>query len=217
MVGQRADKPGQVRLAMMGVAEGHTGKGIGKQLVQALIAQERERGTKRIELECITINEPALKLYLNQGFQKYRQLSGWERDPIPEGEFQQNPDLKQVEVEMVREIAKKHMAPDLAWQAWNAWSETKTHDAYQLGNTYAIITKPDDKNSDKVSLTSLFVMPEYRRQGQGERMAKALLALCVGKKVMVGALFPREYGEEMAAKLGFRDTEIQQFHLEMNL
>lgn len=217
LLSQRDDKPGEVRLAMMGVAQESAGKGIGKKLVQALIAQEKARGTKLIELECITANKPGLNLYLNNGFHKHRQLSGWERDAIPAGQFPQHPDLKRVDIDTVRDIAKKHMSADVPWQAWHASSSPETHDAYQLGSAYAIITKPDNKDSDKVSLATLFVMPEHRRQGHGERMAKALLALCVGKKAVVGAIFPREYSDKMAAKLGFRDTEIQQFQMRMEL
>lgn len=53
----------------MGVANEYRGKGIGRQLLQAIIDHAWEMGLKRIQLEVFVNNDRAIALYESMGFQ----------------------------------------------------------------------------------------------------------------------------------------------------
>lgn len=87
---------GTVHLARYGVAElgmsvaiGARGRGLGGQLLDALVATARELGAHKAELQVWPHNEPALRLYLSRGFvvegrirAHYRRASGQVWDSI---------------------------------------------------------------------------------------------------------------------------------------
>lgn len=52
----------------MGVLRGFRGRGIGTRLMERTIAEAKERGMERIELEVYASNAPAIKLYEKRGF-----------------------------------------------------------------------------------------------------------------------------------------------------
>jgi RimJ/RimL family protein N-acetyltransferase len=54
---------------VMGVRAYHSGRGVGRALLEAAISQARERGMRRLELTTMTHNHRALGLYLSCGFQ----------------------------------------------------------------------------------------------------------------------------------------------------
>ncbi|MEO8612662.1 MAG: GNAT family N-acetyltransferase [Chloroflexota bacterium] len=58
----------------VGVNKAWRGKGIGRQLMQSLIASARERGLSALQLEVIEGNTAAHNLYLSLGFQNTRHL-----------------------------------------------------------------------------------------------------------------------------------------------
>jgi RimJ/RimL family protein N-acetyltransferase len=66
----------------MGIVGGYRGKGIGAQLLKAVIEQAKAFGLEKIELHVYTTNAPAIRLYEKVGFEreglirKYRQLDG---------------------------------------------------------------------------------------------------------------------------------------------
>ena len=54
----------------IGTAVGHQGRGIGRVLLDALVARAREVGAPSVFLEVRVDNEPALRLYQRAGFEK---------------------------------------------------------------------------------------------------------------------------------------------------
>lgn len=54
---------------VMGIRASHTGKGLGRRLLDAAIVQARDRGLRRLELTVMTHNQAALALYTRCGFQ----------------------------------------------------------------------------------------------------------------------------------------------------
>jgi GNAT superfamily N-acetyltransferase len=63
------ESPTRFQLARMAVEPGHRGKGYGDILIQAAIAQARQRGAETIYLLSNTILRPAIALYRKHGFQ----------------------------------------------------------------------------------------------------------------------------------------------------
>lgn len=64
----------------VGVVAAHRGQGIGEQLMRAVQEQARTRGVKRLWLEVLTQNEPALRLYEKLGYRHVRDLEVWSLD-----------------------------------------------------------------------------------------------------------------------------------------
>jgi GNAT superfamily N-acetyltransferase len=53
----------------MAVAPAHRGSGVGRQLLEAVIAAARAAGTRRLYLETNRVLAPAIRLYQSIGFQ----------------------------------------------------------------------------------------------------------------------------------------------------
>ena len=63
---RRASRTGYL---VMGVDAATTGRGIGRALLTAALAEARRRGLRRVELTVMTDNLRAISLYLRSGFQ----------------------------------------------------------------------------------------------------------------------------------------------------
>ena len=61
----------------VGVVASRRGEGIGEQLMRAVQSEARARGLKRIWLEVLVQNEPAIRLYEKLGYQHVRELEVW--------------------------------------------------------------------------------------------------------------------------------------------
>jgi ribosomal protein S18 acetylase RimI-like enzyme len=59
-------------------------RGIGEQLMHAVVDQARERGARLVQLEVIEGNEPAVALYEKVGFEDVRLVDVWILDADPE-------------------------------------------------------------------------------------------------------------------------------------
>jgi ribosomal protein S18 acetylase RimI-like enzyme len=80
MIGLRGDRAWATRL---GVNPEYRGNKIGQFLMTALIKRSQEYGVRRVQLEVIKGNEPALRLFLKLGFAPTRELLTIRRAPGP--------------------------------------------------------------------------------------------------------------------------------------
>ncbi|WP_406855246.1 GNAT family N-acetyltransferase [Alsobacter sp. KACC 23698] len=64
------------RVAAMGVVRERRGRGLGADVLQDVVADLRRSCVRRLLLEVITSNEPALRLYRRLGFRDHRTLVG---------------------------------------------------------------------------------------------------------------------------------------------
>ncbi|MBQ3319810.1 MAG: GNAT family N-acetyltransferase [Spirochaetia bacterium] len=68
---------------ILGVCPGHTGKHLGRRLVQEAIALAREKGKKALRLDTLDSNKPAQHMYESLGFclrgkaNRYAENTGW--------------------------------------------------------------------------------------------------------------------------------------------
>jgi ribosomal protein S18 acetylase RimI-like enzyme len=69
-------------IAGVGVAVPHRGSGIGKALMHGVIDESRARRLRRIWLEVLVQNEPAIRLYEKLGFETVRELEVWTLDGL---------------------------------------------------------------------------------------------------------------------------------------
>jgi ribosomal protein S18 acetylase RimI-like enzyme len=61
----------------VGVVAGRRGEGIGTQLMHAAHDAARARGVRRVWLEVLVQNEPAIRLYERLGYERVRELEVW--------------------------------------------------------------------------------------------------------------------------------------------
>lgn len=69
-------------IAGVGVGVPHRGSGVGRALMEGVIAEGRARGLGRIWLEVLVQNEPAIRLYEKLGFETVRDLEVWTLDQL---------------------------------------------------------------------------------------------------------------------------------------
>lgn len=212
----RPDKPTETRLLGMGITKNARGKGVGPKALKIAFDAERARGMKVVGFECIQQNAPGVKMYTKAGCVITRELLGWQHTP-KEGEFSTDAELEPCTFDEVDVLVKTHGAADLPWQAWGFSKSPKTHRAFKLGNAYCVVSDPEDKEKDMVKLACLIVDPQSRRKGEATRLVKAMMARFPGKKWMAPPIFPKEYGEAIAAKLGFEETHLTQYQFEFKL
>lgn len=212
----RPDKPTESRLAAMGITKASRGKGAGPKALKLIFDAEKARGTQVIGFECIKQNTPAVNMYTKAGCVITRELLGWQHTP-QEGEFSTDSELKPCTFEEIDILVKTHGAADLPWQAWEFPKSPETHRAFRLGNAYCVVTDPEDGEKDMVKLACFIVDPQSRRSGEAMRLVKAMMGQFPGKKWMAPPVFPKEYGDAMAAKMGFEKTHLTQYQMEINL
>ncbi|KAJ6440603.1 acetyltransferase, gnat family [Purpureocillium lavendulum] len=213
-------RPGKSRLGAMGVVPAFQGKGVGGRALTTIIDAERRRGVSLFELEVIQQNTRGVQLYKRAGFTVHRELLGWQRDAPGSDEFRDSSsELKSCSFEDVDKLVKEHGATDLPWQAWGFVknAHAKTHRAFQLGNAYCVVSNPEDDEKDTVGLQSLIVAPSSRGKGEASQLIKALMTRYPTKKWMASPIFPKEYGDKIAAALGFSTTSLTQYQMYLKL
>ncbi|UNI15921.1 hypothetical protein JDV02_002405 [Purpureocillium takamizusanense] len=210
-------RPGKSRLGAMGVVPAFQGKGVGSRALTTIIEAERSRGVSVFELECIKQNTRGVQMYKRAGFEIHRELVGWQRDAPENDEFQNNPELEACSFDDVDKIVKTHGATDLPWQAWGFTQDSKAQRAYRLDNAYCVISNPEDDEKDTVRMQCLIVDPSARGRGEASQLIKALMGRYPTKKWAAGAIFPKEYGEQIAEKLGFSGLDMYQYQMYLKL
>lgn len=199
------------RLAGMAILSEARGQGIGRWLMQRLIEEARQRGERRMVLEVIEGNEPAVRLYQSCGFQVRRRLVGFSAADLevePPGDA---PPLSEVDIREVARWVINYGIRDLPWQVSG---ETLAQvgppsRAYRLGEAAAVLSNPE---AERVAIRSLLVRPSARRQGQAVRLLRLLLARHPGKTWVVPALCPEEIGC-VFEKVGFVQGELAQLQM----
>ena len=198
------------RLVAMGIVP--RGEGVGTWALGQVIEQAAQRGDHTLELEVIEQNTPAVRLYEGADFQKLRRLIGCEAQS-PEGEAAP---LDEIDVAEVGRMVTAYGAPDLPWQmAGDSIARyAPPHVGCHLDHAYAVISNPQ---AATIVLRGLIVPPEYRGQGRARNLLRALFAAYPGKRWLVPAIYPEEYGDLLIAKLGFQPQPISQFQMRRDL
>lgn len=201
------------RLAAMGVVVAARRSGVGRALLSTLVEEAGVRGERRMVLEVIEQNAPAISLYEQAGFKIQRRLVGFHAK-APQGKA--DPGLRQADALRVAHAAFAHGSPGLPWQLA---PETLMHvgppfEGFQLDQSYALISDPAQPT---VALRSLVVEPDARRQGQAKRLLQALFARFPDKHWRVPVIVPEGLAAELFAGLGFQRETLSQFEMSCEL
>ncbi len=177
------------RLAAAGIVPAARGTGVGKWMMQQLIAEARERGERRILLEVIEQNTAGVRLYSGCGFRVLRRLVSY----TGTGTANAAANLEEVDIREVARMVTCHGLPDLPWQisGESLAQIAPPNKAYRLDAAYAIISNPE---APRVAIRAVLVEPHARRRGQATRLLKAIMAKHAGKQWDVPAHCPEEIG-----------------------
>jgi ribosomal protein S18 acetylase RimI-like enzyme len=199
------------RLAGMAIAPKARGKGVGKWVMEQLIAQAKERSERMMVLEVIEQNDPGIRLYQGCGFRILRQLVGY---AVAEPEGIQG-ELKEIDIRKAARMVTMYGLPDLPWQVSGeslAYAGPPGK-AYQMESAYVAISDPEQSH---VAIRTIVVEPEARQRGQATRLLHAVMAEHPGKTWIVPALCPAEIGG-VFEKVGFEKEDLSQLQMVLEL
>lgn len=195
------------RVAMMGVAQRFQGQGIGKQLMQMLETQSRERGDHTLTLEVIEQNPRAVRLYESCGYTVMRRLMGYTGENLS-GEAAP---LSQIDPAEAARSVTAWADSHLPWQC-SGESLVKLgppHIAYQWNDCFAILSDP---HAPQIVIRGIAVPPAQQRKKQASRLLSALIAAHPDKHWRVVPICPEEYGP-IFLNNGFQLDKMNQFQM----
>ena len=197
----------RARLASMAVVPESRRKGCGVKLVERCLAESRARGEVSLELEVIEANVAARELYERNGFTRIQQLSGFEGAGL-NGVHSES--LKTVDPAWIgRSILRA--AEDLPWQVSGETILQLGHPyvGFEMNGACAVI----DERDEAISLRSLFVPTDQRRQGRATSLMRSLFARYPKRAWRVPALAPESTRAFFLEGLGFEEMRLTQLHL----
>ncbi|MDT3251380.1 GNAT family N-acetyltransferase [Serratia sp. root2] len=200
------------RVAALSIRPEMRGKGLGKALMQRIVADAHKRGDRRLSLEVIEGNDAALALYHQAGLRIVRTLTGHQADAPTTAEVAM---LQEIDPLTVSHRLTAEGATD---QPWLIAPESlyklpgKPH-AFTLDRqAYAVV----QVGAEKCFLRMIYVPPQHRGKGH----ARALLA-ALQVQFSPLPLAANVYVPEVAApffdRLGWRQDALRQFEMAMTL
>lgn len=201
------------RLAGMGVAPDAAGQGVGRWLLAQLIDEAKARGDQLLELEAFEQNTPAIRLYEGAGFSSIRRLYGYEVQNAHG--LLGDAALETVDIAEIGRVVALYGDRDLPWQisGMTICRFTPPNLGFQMGHAYAVISPPTNPT---IVIRALFVLPEFRRQGEGARLLSHLFAIYPDKRWLVPQICPEEYGY-VYERFGFTRSPLNQFQMRLLL
>lgn len=198
-----------IRLMAFGVIREWQEKKIGRQALALLIQESKERGEKKMVLECFEQNERGIRLYESLGFKTLRRLVGFEGENLA-GE---QADLIEIDPAEVAAVMSKSDTEWLPWQCHpsNSLRTGPPSVAYRLGDAFAAITNPE---AEVVSIRSLGVLPSLQGKGEATRIVGAILAHHPGKKWRINEIVPEEFAP-IFEKNGLSRKPLNQVQMEL--
>lgn len=124
--------------------------------------------------------------------------------------------LQECPIQEIMALVNEHGAEDLPWQAWGFHRSPTPQRAFHVNReAYCVIAAPQ-AGEKAYSISCVFVPPEHRGKGAAVRLAKAMFAHFPHWCWVTYGIFPREYVEKLAARIGFTEKTSRQ-HYQMRL
>jgi GNAT superfamily N-acetyltransferase len=169
------------RVAAMGVVKEARGKGYGKQMLGAAVAEATARGDNNLLLEVFTPNERARRLYEAAGFRTTRLLSTFD---CPADRANNAPlDLTEIDPRKVARLLTQEVDTELPWMVSpeTLAAVAPPMRAYHLDEKAFAIVRTDPH---RTLLLTLVVPETHRRQGWGSRLLQLLEASYAHRSLM---------------------------------
>ena len=171
----------------MGVVPSHRRRGIGKQIMQGLLANAGQRNLKRVELEVIEANHAAKKLYEMLGFQVTRRLLIVEHHPTDT--FQDDNQEIQIEAVTAREALQYYEKFHTMPNPWQRRYEALRHLQDGMGGWLAMRGRQVLAYAvGWANLDMIRLMDVAMRGGAGEALAALLMEIHLQEPVATTSL-----------------------------
>ena len=201
------------RVAAMAIAPNFRRQGVGQHLMNLVIGEAKARGDKKLVLEVIEQNPPAIKLYESVGLSITRRLAGYRREPSPGVSFV----LKEVDPSEVIRRQVVECEPGLPWDYKPETLATKgvTLTGYSLeGRAFALVTNTP---GERIIIWSLFTNRTERRNGLGKQLVEAIAAPYPEKALVTPVALPDTHAPEFLTAAGFSEVAISQYEMAIDL
>lgn len=204
------------RIAAMGIVPSHRAKGLGGSALGEVISDLRVLGDRRLLLEVIDGNEPAIRLYRRLGFETRRRLIGYRR-PAHAENAPVAADLAEIDPRSVARIVAEEGIQDLPWIMAPETLAAAAAPArgLTLKNAAAIVEPAPQASA--IALRTLVVPRHARGKGLGRRMVLALAAAHPEQDLLISANYPEDLLPDFMTGNGFERTPIGQFEMELDL
>ncbi|AEF44578.1 GCN5-related N-acetyltransferase [Serratia sp. AS12] len=200
------------RVAALSIRPEMRGKGLGKALMQRIVADARKRGDRRLSLEVIEGNDAALALYHQSGLRIVRTLTGHQADEPTTADVAV---LQEIDPLTVSHRLTAEGATD---QPWLIAPESlyklpgKPH-AFTLDRqAYAVV----QTGAEKCFLRMIYVPPQHRGKGHARALLAALQAHFSPLPLAANVYVP-EVAAPFFDRLGWRQDALRQFEMAMTL
>ncbi|MBA1158211.1 GNAT family N-acetyltransferase [Microvirga mediterraneensis] len=205
------------RIAAMGIVPSHRARGLGRIALSEVVDNLRSLGDRRVLLEVIDTNEPAVRLYRSLGFESSRRLIGYRRPAAAEASSAMAHLVDIDPLLIARKLAEEGPA-DLPWFMAPETLSAMAAPARGLsleGAAFALVEPAPQPAS--LTLRTLFVNRDARRRGLGRAMISALSATYPKHDLLVTANMPEELALDFMARMGFDRTPIGQFEMYLEI
>lgn len=197
------------RLAAMALIPESRRQGVGRALVDRLLAEARSRGERTMVLEVIEQNDAATKFYETCGFRKIRRLMGFSAKLDLTG----NPMPAVCEIDP-REVAAALMTNGPADLPWQLSPETVAHLAppaigYRGSRAWLALSNP---SGPQIGIRALVAERGGQGRGRAVELLQAVMAMHPGREWRISALWPEEFGEVFLAA-GFTRAALSQWQM----
>jgi ribosomal protein S18 acetylase RimI-like enzyme len=201
------------RVSALSIRPEMRGKGLGKALMQRIVADARERGDRQLSLEVIEGNDPAIALYHQAGLRIVRTLTGHQSGELAAAEIVP---LQEIDPLFVSHRLTAEGATSLPWliAAESLFKLPGKPYAFTLGQhqAYAVV----QVGADKCFLRMIYVPPQHRSQGHARAMLTALQAQFSPLPLVANVYVP-EVAAPFFDRLGWQQDPLRQFEMTMDL
>ncbi|HEJ7126602.1 TPA: GNAT family N-acetyltransferase, partial [Serratia marcescens] len=187
-------------------------QGLGKALMQRLVADARHRGDRRLSLEVIEGNDAALALYHRAGLRIVRTLTGHQAPAeAPPG----TAELQAVDPLTVSHRLTAEGATDLPWliAPESLFKLPGKPQAYTLNRQAYAVVMP---GAEHCWLRLIYVPPQHRGQGHARALLAALQTRFAPLPLTANVVVP-EVAAPFFTHLGWRQDPLRQFEMDMLL
>jgi ribosomal protein S18 acetylase RimI-like enzyme len=205
------------RIAAMGIVPAHRSRGLGQLALREVMADLRRLGDRRLLLEVIDTNEPAVRLYRRLGFEVRRRLIGYRR-PAGSAASRTVADLVAIDPLAIARRVAEDGTPDLPWimaPETLAAAAAPARGLALAGEAFAIVEPAPQPSS--LALRTLVVARQARGRGLGRAMICALAAAYPEQDLLISANFPEDLAPGFMTHMGFERTPISQFEMDLDL
>lgn len=201
------------RLAGMALVPESRRRGVGRALVECLLADARARAERMMVLEVIEQNGPAVKLYEACGFRRIRRLVGFSAKPADPGALAT--DLAEIDLREVAVAIATHGLRDLPWQLSG---ETVAQFgppavAYRWRGAWVALSNPA---APQVAIRALVTDNSEQGRDRSIELLRMVMAKHPGKEWRISALWPEELSDVFVAA-GFTRTTLSQWQMAREL